>query len=182
MNGVADNMFAPDGKMTRGMVVTVLYRMEGEPDVTGVKTPFTDVSADAYYADAVAWAFDNGIVDGMSDTTFVPNDPVTREQMSAILMRYYGVDTKVTDEMQPDLKKALAEMYTDAAKISNWATLAVACCADTGLMTGDVAGTFRPADGMSRAECAQILLNMFQLGLDNLIGPAPEASAEAPAA
>ena len=182
MNGVGNSKFDPEGKMTRGMVVTVLYRMVGDPDVTGVKTTFTDVPKDAYYADAVAWAFDNGIVKGMNAKTFAPNDPVTREQMSAILMRFYGVDTEVTDEMQPALKKALAGKFTDAAKISDWATLAVATCVETGLMKGDAAKTFRPLDSMSRAECAQILYNMFQIGLEDLVGPAPQSDALAPAA
>ena len=181
MNGVGGNKFDPAGKMTRGMVVTVLYRMAGEPDVTDVKAPFTDVAADKYYADAVAWAYSEGIVKGMTATTFAPDDPVTREQMSAILMRFMGVDTEVTDEMQPALKEALAKLFSDADSISNWATLAVCSCAESGLMKGDAAGTFRPTDTMTRAECAQILYNIFQTGLDALVGPADEA-AETPAA
>ncbi|MBQ9045939.1 MAG: S-layer homology domain-containing protein [Oscillospiraceae bacterium] len=182
MAGIGDNKFDPQGKMTRGMLVTVLYRMEGEPDVSGIETTFTDVPADKWYADAVAWAFDNGIVKGMDEKTFAPDNPVTREQMAAILMRYYGVNTDVSDEMLPDLKAALAEVFTDADSVSNWATLAVCACVESGLMKGDAAGTFRPTDTMSRAECAQILKNMFDVAIDQLAGPAPETPAQVPEA
>ncbi len=176
MNGVGNNKFDPNGKMTRGMVVTVLYRMVGEPDVSDVKTPFTDVPEDAYYAPAVAWAYDTGVVNGMNGTTYAPNDPVTREQMAAILMRFNGFDTKVIEETIPDLRKDLAEKFTDAASISNWATLAVEMCAEIGYMNGDAAGTFRPLDTMSRAECAQVLYNVFQVGLKNMFPTSEEAA------
>ena len=176
MNGVGNNKFDPNGKMTRGMVVTVLYRMVGEPDVSDVKTPFTDVPEDAYYAPAVAWAYDTGVVNGMNGTTYAPNDPVTREQMAAILMRFNGFDTKVSEETIPDLRKDLAEKFTDAASISNWATLAVEMCAEIGYMNGDAAGTFRPLDTMSRAECAQVLYNVFQVGLKNMFPTSEEAA------
>ena len=176
MNGVGNHKFDPNGKMTRGMVVTVLYRMVGEPDVSDVKTPFTDVPEDAYYAPAVAWAYDTGVVNGMNGTTYAPNDPVTREQMAAILMRFNGFDTKVIEETIPDLRKDLAEKFTDAASISNWATLAVEMCAEIGYMNGDAAGTFRPLDTMSRAECAQVLYNVFQVGLKNMFPTSEEAA------
>ena len=182
MNGVGGNKFDPTGKMTRGMVVTVLYRMVDEPDVAGIETPFEDVPADKWYTDAVAWAFSEGIVNGMTKTTFAPEDPVTREQMAAILMRFYGVDTNVTDDQVPALREALNKMFKDGDSVSKWATLAVAGCAESGLMNGDAAGTFRPLDTMSRAECAQILYNIFKVGMESLVGPATETAAEPAAA
>ena len=181
MNGIGDNKFDPKGVMTRGMVVTVLYRLDGEPAVTGIETPFEDVPADEWYTDAVAWAYDEGIVSGMTPTTFAPTDPVTREQMAAMLMRYCCVNTTVKDEMLPELRAALAEVFSDSDTISDWATLAVCSCVEAGLMNGDAAGTFRAKDSMSRAECAQIMMNLFDIGIEQIAGPAPEA-AEAPAA
>ena len=180
MNGMGNDQFAPQEKMTRGMVVTVLYRMAGEPDVEGVKTPFTDVPADKWYTNAVAWAYDEGIVNGMTLTTFAPEDPVTREQMAAILMRCFYVNTAVKDEMLPELRAALAKMFTDSSSITDWATLAVSSCAEAGLMKGDTEGTFRPKDSMNRAECAQILYNMFLYKIDAVAGP--EDTELAPAA
>ena len=87
MSGTSETTFSPDLTTTRGMIVTILYRLENEPTVTGT-TAFTDVAADQYYANAVAWAAQNGIVSGIDATTFAPNNAITREQMAAILYRY----------------------------------------------------------------------------------------------
>ena len=89
MNGVTDDEFEPDTKLTRGMIVTILYRLEGEPDVSAVQA-FSDVPADAYYASAVAWASENGISDGTDDVNFSPDNTVTREQLAKILLGYYN--------------------------------------------------------------------------------------------
>ena len=87
MNGVGDNKFDPAGSMTRGMVVTVLYRREGSPAVT-FRDDFTDVKAGKYYSDAVIWAKDEGVVNGITETTFDPNGKITREQLATMLSRF----------------------------------------------------------------------------------------------
>ena len=87
MYGTTDTTFAPDDALTRGMFVTMLYRMEGKPEVTG-STSFADVAENAYYADAVAWANANGVVYGTSETAFSPEGKITREQMAAMMRRY----------------------------------------------------------------------------------------------
>lgn len=117
MSGVSDTEFAPDMNITRAMFVTVIYRMEGEPQTT-VDNAFTDVPANEYYANAVAWASANVIVDGYSDTEFAPNDNITREQMAAIIYRYArykGNNTDVDGTIT----------YADSADISDYAKDAV---------------------------------------------------------
>ena len=86
MNGVAENAFGPDIHTTRGMLVTILHRMEGEPQAG--EHSFTDVAEDEYYADAVAWAAENDIVNGYSDTVFAPEKAMSREEMAVVLYRY----------------------------------------------------------------------------------------------
>ncbi len=115
-NGVSPTLFAPDMTMTRAMFVTTLYRMEGSPEVTG-KLPFTDVKEGTYYYDAVLWAYQNGVVNGMSDNAFAPDAPLTREQLVAILHRYFvnkGYAFSLTYGI--NVKK-----YPDADKISEYA-------------------------------------------------------------
>ena len=109
MLGTSPTEFSPNITMTRGMLVTVLYRMNGSPSVSG-KTPFTDVRTDKWYSAAVLWAYQNSIVTGMSDTTFAPINNVTREQMATILFRY-------TKTAAPDKAKASegASLLTRAA-------------------------------------------------------------------
>ena len=87
MDGVGGNRFEPDGALTRGQIVTILYRMANSPSVSG-KFPFTDVKEGRYYTEAVAWAYENGVVLGMTDTLFAPEAPVTREQLVTFLYRY----------------------------------------------------------------------------------------------
>lgn len=87
MNGMGNGIFAPDGSATRGMVVTILYRMAGEPR-SRAPCPFTDVKEGQYYAKAVTWAYENGIAMGMTDTLFAPNCAATREQIVTFLYRY----------------------------------------------------------------------------------------------
>ena len=95
MNGLTDTTFGPDATTTRGMIVTMLYRHENEPTVAG-ENPFADVKDTQYYADAINWAAENDIVTGYDETTFGPDDTITREQMATILYRYAaykGYDT-----------------------------------------------------------------------------------------
>lgn len=155
MAGTSDITFSPNQTTTRGMIVTILYRLEGEPTVTGT-TAFTDVTADQYYANAVAWAVQNGIVAGSDATTFAPNNAITREQMAAILYRYAqfkGYDVSA---------KADLSTYIDAADVSAYATDAMAWASQTGLITGTSATTLTPAGNATRAQVATILMRFCE--------------------
>ena len=155
MSGTSETTFSPDLTTTRGMIVTILYRMENEPAVTGT-TAFTDVAADQYYANAVAWAAQNGIVSGIDATTFAPNNAITREQMAAILYRYAqfkGYDVSA---------KADLSVYTDAAQVSTYATDAMAWANGAELITGTSATTLSPAGNATRAQVATILMRFCE--------------------
>ena len=146
MNGTSDTLFSPNAELTRGMVVTILYRMEGEPFTTGSKT-FSDVAAGRYYSKAVEWAAENDIVNGFKDGTFKPNDPVTREQLAAIISRYAEFNGIVIYEPN----NALAS--TDV--VSNWAKKNVAWAAAEGILTP--AQTANATKNATRAEVAMAI-------------------------
>ena len=149
MSGTSAVTFAPNASTTRGMIVSVLYRLEGSPEA-GDST-FTDVKAGAYYAKAVAWAAENGIVGGYGDGTFGPNDEITREQLAAILYRYAqfkGYDVS---------KKADLTAYSDYAQVSAYAKDAVAWANAAGILSGTSATTLSPRDHATRAQVAAIL-------------------------
>lgn len=146
MNGVGRGCFDPEGSMTRAMMVTVLYRMAGSPEVKGNST-FTDVPAGQWYSDAITWAQDNGIVLGVLTDKFAPDDFVTREQIATILWRYEG-------------KPAAESKFTgfkDAAKISDYAKTAMAWAVNEGIFNGDN-GNLKPTDDATRAEFACIIM------------------------
>ena len=155
MSGTSETTFSPNLTTTRGMIVTILYRLENEPTVTDT-TAFTDVAADQYYANAVAWAAQNGIVSGIDATTFAPNNAITREQMAAILYRYAqfkGYDVSA---------KADLSVYTDAASVGAYATDAMAWANGAGLITGTSATTLTPAGQATRAQVATILMRFCE--------------------
>lgn len=150
MNGISETKFAPELEVTRGMFVTILYRAAGSPEVA-TATNFADVAADQYYAKAVAWANANGVVKGITETEFAPDNNITREQMAAILYRYAK-------------NKAAAEVnYTDKHAISDYAMEAVAWAKAAGIMQGNADGTFAPVRNASRAEAAAVFVRMFNL-------------------
>ncbi len=153
-NGVSDTEFAPNTAMTRGMLVTVLYRLEGEPAVTA-KADFTDVAEDQWYAKAVAWAAENEIVKGYG-TTFGPNDLVTREQMATILLRY-----ATWKQYDTTSGKSLSD-YADYAEISGWATAALEWANAEGLILGRTETTIVPQGDATRAEVATILMRFIE--------------------
>lgn len=143
---------------TRGMIVTILYRLEGSPDLSNENLgyPYADVDANAYYADAVYWARQNGIVSGMSAEQFAPNNAITREQMAAILYRYAqfkGYDVSA---------KADLSVYTDAAQVSTYATDAMAWANGAQLITGTSQATLTPAGNATRAQVATILMRFCE--------------------
>ncbi len=155
MNGLPGGIFDPNGITTRGMIVTILYRLEGSPaDFDG--SLFSDVSASAYYADAVAWAAAKGIVTGYDNHTFGPDDAVTRQQLAAILLRYaqnkgYGTDARA------DLSAC-----ADAGEIGVWAVDGMRWAVAEGLITGRGADMLAPAGTATRAEVAMILTRYQQ--------------------
>ena len=148
-NGIDEVTFAPGASMTRAMLVTVLYRLEGQPAVYG-GSAFADVAAGQWYTDAVIWATRNGIVNGLGDGKFGTNDNVTREQMAAILYRYAqncGYDTTA---------RANLNGYTDAAKISTYAQEAMSWANAMSLINGRTATSLAPTGTATRAEVAAI--------------------------
>ena len=149
-SGVSDTVFAPNTEMTRAMLVTVLYRAEGEPAVAK-NIPFADINMSEYYANAVIWASANGIVKGYDENTFAPGDNITREQIAAIMERY--ADFKGSDTTQTgDLSQ-----FTDEAEISDWARENVAWAVGAGLISGKGNGILDPLGNATRAEVAAIL-------------------------
>lgn len=155
MKGVSDNEFAPNENLSRAMIVTILYRMENEPSASFNK--FGDVNADEWYGAAVAWASENGIVNGVSENEFAPNDNLTREQMAAIIYRYIifkGGDTSVGEN-------ADINSYADAENISDYAVEAIRYAVASGLMKGDSETTLNPGGTATRAETATIIMRLF---------------------
>ena len=156
MSGTAQDRFSPDLTTNRAMLVTILYRLAGSPAVDG-GSAFTDVSGGDWFASGVAWASANGIVTGYGDGRFGPNDPITREQMAAILYRYAGFAGQSTTG-QADLSG-----YTDAGRVSPYAAEPMGWAVDQGLITGVSAGTLAPGGSATRAQVATILMRFCQM-------------------
>lgn len=153
MGPAEDDKFMPYLNVTRGMMVTMLYRLEGEPAVK-VKAAFADVKEDAYYAEAVAWAAENNIAAGYDKFTYGPDDIITREQLAAMLYRYAvwkGMDVSVGENTN-------ILSYNDAFDISQYAVPAMQWACGTGIISGNGAGMLAPKAGASRAEAAQMLM------------------------
>lgn len=157
MSGVSDTEFAPNDTLTRGMLVTILYRAEGEPNV-GEAIPFVDVTANDYWAKAVCWAAHSGIVFGVSEEYFAPEENITREQFAAIMYRYAAFK-----ENAPSGAWAIRLDYRDVADISDYAVEGVMYCTLNGIMQGKENNCFAPTDNATRAEAAAILQRFIQL-------------------
>lgn len=154
MNGAAATAFEPLSGTTRGMIVTILYRMEGEPAAGEI--PFADVAAGQYYSKAVAWAAANNIVNGHTDGNFAPNDDVLREQLAAILYRYAvykGYDASARADLLG---------YADFEQISPYAVGAMAWANAEGLITGREGNLLAPDANAARAEAASILMRFCE--------------------
>ena len=151
MNGVADDAFDVDGNLTRAQLVTILYRIAGEPESTATN-PFADVADGQWYTNAVIWAAENGIVKGVNTTTFAPNDQITREQIATILFRYAKAE-KVEGKLAG---------FPDAEKISDYAADAMAWAVEQGLINGisesDGKTYLAPQETATRAQIAVILM------------------------
>ena len=154
MSGTGDAAFSPDDTTTRGMVVTILWRLDGSPAWTAA-SGFSDVEESAYYAEAVGWASANGIVGGYDSETFGPDDPITREQMAAILYRFaqaQGWDTTAWADLSG---------YADAGEISAYALPALQWANGAGLIAGS-GGAILPGDSATRAQVAAILMRLCE--------------------
>ncbi|WP_417326025.1 S-layer homology domain-containing protein [Faecousia sp.] len=151
MNGVADDAFDVDGNLTRAQLVTILYRIAGEPESTATN-PFADVADGQWYTNAVIWAAENGIVKGVNTTTFAPNDQITREQIATILFRYAKAE-KVEGKLAG---------FPDAGKVSDYAADAMAWAVEQGLINGisesDGKTYLAPQETATRAQIAVILM------------------------
>ena len=150
MDGIDKHTFAPDANLTRGMLVTILYRIEGEP-VTRGSTDFTDVELGRWYTKAVAWAASKDIVNGYGGGKFGPNDPVTREQLTTILYRYTAYKGESTTAFPGNLNR-----FKDAASVSNYAVDAANWAVGEGLVNGS-GDLFMPKSNATRAQVAAII-------------------------
>lgn len=153
MDGVDYYKFAPNGTITRGMIVTMLWRMAGEPFEMPV-TSFTDVEIGRYYTTAVAWACRNGIADGMGESTFGPNDAITREELVTLMYRYaqyFGHSCIGTS----------IEGFADAGSVSSYAYNAMCWAYKAGVVTGTTGSRLNPQGTASRAEAAQMIMSFY---------------------
>jgi len=154
MNGTSATLFSPNNTLTRGMVVTVLYRMEGEPDVAELDNPFPDVAAGQYFTNAVIWASDKKIVLGYDNGNFGPNDNVTREQLATMLHRYQTTVDKIP-EIPEDAEEE--HIFADDGSISGYAKDPVKALVAQGIITGKPENKFDPKGNATRAEFATML-------------------------
>ena len=155
MNGVSETLFEPNGTVTRGMIVTILHRLEGEPE-SDYDMPFTDVAEQQWYAGAVRWAAGEGIVTGVSATEFAPDDPITREQFAAILWRYAqskGYDVSASADLTG---------FLDYGQISEYALPALQWAVGAGVMSGRGDGILAPQGTATRAEAAAMLMRFVE--------------------
>jgi hypothetical protein len=152
MNG-SNGSFLPNTSLNRAMMVTVLYRMAGSPEVSGTN-PFTDVADGQWYTDAVLWASQTGVTTGTSETTFSPTTALTREQLAAFFYRFAQQDS--LDPIETPYADLSA--YTDAGQVSPYATESVQWAVETGLITGTTDTTLSPKGTATRAQVATILM------------------------
>ncbi len=158
MNGTGNNKFSPDATITRGMIVTILYRLAGQPSYAQ-GTKFSDVADNAWYASAAKWGSANGIVEGFPNGTFKPNDAITREQLAAIMYRYAvncGLATKGT-------ANANLNGYADASSVSEYARVALNWALTNGVMETYANGAIAPKTNASRGEVARVFHNIGTL-------------------
>lgn len=152
-NGISEGKFGPDIKLNRGMMVTVLYRLENASNTAGYK--FEDVRENTYYADAVAWGTETGVVKGMNDSTFEPNRSISRQELCAMLYRYAQSCGYEIAKTGKDIK------FNDSDKIASWAKDSVEWCASVGIVNGRNGNTMDPEGTATRAEASQMIQNFI---------------------
>lgn len=155
MLGVTQTTFEPRSTMTRAMAVTVLYRMDGAPEVSG-KADYTDVRQNAFYTQALIWGTENGIVNGYQNGTYRPDASVSRQQFATMIQRY--LDYK---GITPEGENSIA--FTDADSIADYAKEGVALCVKAGIITGYKDGSFKPTAKITREEAAAMLVRLLKL-------------------
>lgn len=155
MKGMSEIEFAPNNTLTRAMLVTVLYRNACEPAVNK-SIPFADVDMGSWYANAVIWAKQNGIVNGVTETEFAPDSNITREQIATIMFRYAQYNGMEAVALEENLH------FTDVNEISEYAVSAMNWAVGTGLINGKSATTLNPKDNATRAEIATILQRFIE--------------------
>lgn len=156
MGGVSETKFAPEEPVTRAMLVVILHRLEGTPEAG--ECEFADVAKGEWYSDGIAWAAEQGIVNGVSDAEFAPDSAITREQIAAIMYRYAqakGVDVAAFEDTN-------ILSFDDAAQISEYAIPAMQYACGSGLIGGKTATTINPQDNATRAEIATILMRYLK--------------------
>ncbi len=163
VKGISEELFGPDKNITRAMFVTLLYRAEGEPFAS--KPSFTDVLGNEYFADAVAWANEEGIVNGISETEFAPDKNISREQIAAILYRY--AQYKKTDVSVGEDTNILS--YSDFFEISEYAISAIQWSCGAGIINGRSNGVLSPKGAATRAETTVILIRFLEKYVINKI-------------
>ena len=158
MSGYGEGRFGPNDATSRAMIVTMLWRMEGEPEAYG-RLDFADVELDSWYTPAVRWAVSKGIVNGYSETAFGPNDSATREQLVTILHRfaqYKGADVGIGEDTN-------ILSYSDAAAVSAFAVPAMQWAVGSGIVSGRTSETINPKDTATRAEIATIIMRYREM-------------------
>lgn len=165
MTGVSEDRFAPNTAVTRAMFIAVLAKVaNAELDDTAVV--FSDVPAGKYYTGAVAWAAENGIVSGVSETKFAPNRQITRQDICTIMARFVNV-------MNYQLQDTKTAKFSDTRAISSYAKEAVTLCAKAGLVSGFTDGTFRPKGNATRAQIASIIMRLDKMLAGQIVDPVP---------
>lgn len=149
--GVTPTSFAPNAKMTRAMFVTVMYRMAGEPDVSGLSMPFTDVAAGSWSHDAIVWAYNEGITNGVSDVLFKPNDLISRAQLVTMLYRAEG---------SPSVSGDAA--FSDSKSFAAWSVSAIIWASENEIVKGYPDNSFKPNNTATRAEMATVVYRYMQ--------------------
>ena len=155
MNGIGGEKFDPNGTLNRAMLVTILYRLEGSPAVKGANK-FSDVADGTWYTDAVIWATENGIVNGLSDELYAPLSEFTREQMATMLLRYSEYKKYDTSDAN-DLDK-----FSDAESVASWALEALQWANAEGLVNGRTETTIVPQGSATRGETATVLMRYIE--------------------
>lgn len=154
--GTGEKTFSPNLTMTRGMLVTVLYRLDGSPSINGLGKSFIDVKDDQWYAEAIKWTLERSIVKGITDTEFKPENNITREQLAVMLYRYAeikGLNTEIKGNM---------EIFTDKENISNWAREAMTWAVGSELMIGKEDNKLSPLANASRSEVSTIFKRFIE--------------------
>ena len=158
LDGMGDNMFSPDGSLTRAQFVAMLAKMTDGVDVSAAApTDFTDIHEKDWYYGYVNWGYENGIVNGMGDGTFSPNASITREQMAVMLCNY----ARSVGFVLPQSGNSVS--FSDAAGISSWAADYVNTAAGAGIINGFDTGDFRPQGVATRAQAATVIYKMCQI-------------------